>query len=173
MAVSPSGIISEPLDKLADLIAACTTFQTWTGTANTAAAKLRIYPVATPSATRPCAILKWESMTVRRGGYIDGIMRIVWEAEVSSTYSSGSGKNDDTSAAYEFTNSLGVILAEMMQDAEDTSGTLYIPYLTGIRSDTNPLRRSGPTGLDSTTGSGKNVDYIQWHSILNWGIPAR
>ncbi len=48
MAVSPTGVLSKPIDLLEDLIAESATFQTWVGAASAAAAKTSIHLLQLP-----------------------------------------------------------------------------------------------------------------------------
>lgn len=120
MAVTAAGRLSLPLDNLQDLIANSGNFQTWTGTANAAAAKARIHVQAEgPSYTRPAAIVSlgpdddWRSVQDSAGAaghYVDtGMLRVQFEANVAS-----GNQADHTDALYEFTNNVGAIIDDML-----------------------------------------------------------
>ena len=159
MSVAASGNISLGIDKLRTLIAGSTNFQSWTGTANSTAALARVYTIGSTSVTRPCAIVRWLSLRIKRGGFVSGILEIMFEAATSSAYQmTGAEASDFTSAAYEFTNSIGAILHDMSLNSE-AGGELFIPS-SGLEIVTG-LARSNIT---------EQTDLHQWHVRVPYGL---
>lgn len=114
MTVSPSGNLSLPLKYLRDTIAGSSTFQTWTSSANAAAALAHVYIlVAASDYTNPCAVVEWESARwdlesrgTRNMFEQSGGLRIIFQDAIS--------ESAESDAAYDFTNNVGAILADMM-----------------------------------------------------------
>ena len=86
MAVTPTGSYGKALSNVRDLIANTTAFQTWTGTANAGAAAARVHLcAASPTATRPFAVVRWGGLLSMRkvayGFYQDGgVVNVHFEA---------------------------------------------------------------------------------------------
>lgn len=141
MPVTPSGIISLPLQYLAELLAASAVFQVWTGAANETEALDSIHYVgrADPAAlARPYAIASFaaDSGTMNRqaGGVgssfgISGGVGLILFNDVNAALSI-----EDQVLA--FANKVGAILAEMAAAAgtggrfDFTSATWAGPFLT-------------------------------------------
>lgn len=108
-------------DKVADLIAASATFQTWVSAANEAAAKPRAYqyPTENSSITRPCAFV-WppSNEQIGLGGYGNGSLELHFESAVTST-------DTDAVAAETFSATCRAIVREMMVTSQQ-SGRLLL-----------------------------------------------
>lgn len=135
---TPTGIISLPIDALADLVSASSTFQTWVSAANQAAAKLRVYQGAVEGSeyTRPFALVSTpEGLQFggRHGGFASGSLNLIFEDDVDSA-----DADDPTAALNSFANTVGAVLAEI-DSASRGSGSLYV---RGIESIAGPARSS-------------------------------
>lgn len=148
MPTSASDILSEPLDKIADLIAGGAVFQSWTGTASTAAAKAYCYIQATEVFTRPGVVISWRRATVGRGGYVRGLIQLIFEATTPAAYVRGTGaeKTDHTSATYAFLNSVGGIVRQIMEQAEGSG--IPVVLSAGVDSTHVVARSDLPDGED-------------------------
>lgn len=128
MAVSPTGILSTPLDSLAELVASSTSFQTWVGALDATAAKAKVYRTARDQSgasawARPFALATIPSgwnLTDALQQYATGSMHLLFEDDVDSA---NAGSHED--AAYEFTNNVGAVIKEMIRNAS-SPGYLYV-----------------------------------------------
>lgn len=126
--MAATGILSAPLDALADLVAASATFQTWVGAANAAAAKPRVYRSARDGSggsgyTRPfaLAVLPAEfGVMLTHGSFASGAMDVLFEADIAS-----GDLDSHEDAGYEFANKIGAIIDEMMA-ASYGGGYLFV-----------------------------------------------
>lgn len=168
MAVTPTGVLCGPVDEVANLIAASPAFQTQVGFPGSAAnAKTKVYGVARAATgfgalpyARPFALVTWQSLFVRRGGFGRGVGWFMFEAEPSAEYRFTPAAplgSDPQSAAYEFGNWVGAVLAEMMIESEK-GGRLIVPE-DGIKL-AHPIQRS-------LTEEG--VDYFQAAFTIEFG----
>lgn len=113
MAVSPSGILSLPLDYLRTTIANSSTFRTWTSSASVAAAKARVYLVESAAPTYPFALVGWKDgmqLDSEEGGARnffrqDGSLELLFRSQVSDAF--------DSDDVYSHLNNVGAILQEM------------------------------------------------------------
>lgn len=159
MAVTPTGIISAPLDALASLVASSTTFQAWVGAIDEAAAKPRAYPIAATGQgefafVRPFALIYFvPGFRIKRGGYGSGNLQILFEAAVNPDYAAD---GQDADAVFGFTNKVGDILKEMMVNSE-ASGRLFLPDNAFVLA-AGP-HRSGPKEADDYLQAAFNVQY--------------
>lgn len=174
MAVTPSGLLSLPLDALADLLAGTDAFQAWTGAATAAAAKERIHPhavCADPNDASyallwPYAVINWApGLTISWGGYARGPLSLIFESAVSTEYQrDGDQSRDYKSAAYEHLNQVGAVLQEAYENSE-ASGSLILDSKQGFRL----LRVGRPTEAQLANGE---LDFYQSIWEVNWGIRA-
>ena len=126
MSTTPTGLLSKPLDYLRHTVAASTTFQTWTSSADEAAALAHVYPVevvpsgadepariAALTAALPFAVVDWMpgARRVKIGGgsrnyfQTEGDLGLLFRAAISAS--------DAGDAAYDFLNKIGAIISEM------------------------------------------------------------
>lgn len=142
MAVSPAGPISLTLDHLRNSIAGSTSFRTWTGTANEAAALVRVHAVenrtALGSADMPFAVVNWLP-DYRRIGHADGSARqfrqegslmVTFRGEIVSPNAA------EPDAAYSFLNNVGAV----MNDMEALSATATYLSISGMTFINPPHR---------------------------------
>lgn len=113
MAVSPSGILSLPLSYLETTVANSSTFQTWTGTANAAAAKARIHiGRAASTADLPLAGVGFGGEfrryieTAPSDFQTDSVVELFFTDNFSSSLS-------EEDAAYTFLNQVGPIMSDI------------------------------------------------------------
>ena len=160
MATNPTSDLAMVLDSLRTLIATSSTFQTWTSTASVALAKVRVYGFAEASPTRPCAYVGWVNGRVKRGGYISGQLKVIFEMATAAAYQqAGAEATDFLSAAYDFVNSAGQVLEDMMEQSE-APGYLFIPA-RGI--DFQQVAR---------TDREDQTDYHQLHCTIPYGLDS-
>jgi hypothetical protein len=160
--VEPSGWISEPLERLRDLIADCTAFQTWVGAADAAAAKLHIHYHGYTGNTRPFVVIG--DMPGYRIGLRDthgtprlsGNLWLAAEAAVGADY-----LRTDDDAGLEFGNAWGAVLAEMV--AKAGTGASYNMELASLERVDGPNRSS-----DEERAQGE--DFIQEIWQVTWGF---
>jgi len=120
MPITPVGPLSVPLDKLADLFASSPAFRSWTSLSTVESAKERVYVTARSASgsgayIRPFVLLALVSAcSIRRGGYPEGFIDILFEADVSSLT-----KSLPTEAYYEFANNVGLILQDVIKASEE------------------------------------------------------
>ena len=112
MAVSPTGMLSLPIDYLRDTIANSSTFQTWTGTANATAAKARTHVGrAAGSATHPLACVGYSSGFRRFSNELD-----VWQQDnvLQLLFRDDFSRSLNESDAYDtFANQVGAVMEDM------------------------------------------------------------
>ena len=136
MPVTPSGIQSAAIDSLRDLVAGSATFQSWTGTSTSAAAKERVYVRAVDGEgpigyVAPFAIIVPQSFHVNIvvGAFSGGELLLYFEGDVSAEY-----RANHKDATYEFTNYCGAIIKEVM------AGSYATLFITDIESTSPPVR---------------------------------
>lgn len=168
MTVAASGILSAPIDALAALVAASTTFQSWTGTASAAAAlaycyKAEVGQIDGSTWKRPFArIGQSEEFEVQRGGYGLGVLVLDFEAAVSADYQEGgASENDFVSALYEFTNKVGAIIADVRTGSEG-SAALIVTAITMVVQPQRPR--------EEVLGGAKD-DYFWCRFAVHFGLP--
>jgi len=141
VSVDPSGMLSEPLDNLATLIANCATWRTWVEADTVAEAKASIYPspVDFDDMARPYACIWWDREFRKRAiaEYTSvagpNSLELVIEADVPEAY-----RDDHTDAMYWFLNQLGAIIAEA--EALVATGNYFLAR--GWHMERNAIRRS-------------------------------
>lgn len=118
MAITPTGIMSVPVDKLRNLIKDSSTFRTWTGSATAAIAKDRVYPFAKPRSgvVWPHCVVGWQPRGLRTAvplrEYLEGIvLYLTFEALISV--------DDEPNSTYTLTNNMGPIIQEMWINSAD------------------------------------------------------
>lgn len=163
MAVTPTGHLGKALDNLRTLVANSSTFQTWTGTATTAAAKARIYieSADTGSPTRPfCVVGFGEDFAISKVGggtgntyRNDGSLLLWFEGAVSSGNAA-----DSEDAAYEFLNDVDGILS----DCQTLSGSGGYINVTEFGLLLGPER--------SAPAQGETDDYMVMAFSVAYGI---
>ncbi len=116
MPVTPSGIMSLPLAHLRTLVANCSSFQSWTGAANAAAAEAFIHLVNLPddSLVRPYVLIdfndKWKSQKVAEFQFEKrGELYLLFEDDVAVA-----NQASEADAVFDFMNNVGAVLEEMM-----------------------------------------------------------
>ncbi len=142
MALSAAGAITLPLENLRTLIANCTAFQTWTGTADAAEAKTRIelFAATCSTLTLPAAAIDfaapnnfWQAQKQFDGSVPlfvrTGSADISFEMEITEAY------RDDPEQSYmELANDIGGIIDDMLELA----GTDEYLMLTGLSVKAGP-----------------------------------
>lgn len=125
-------------DKVADLIASSTTFQTLVSEASEAAAKNHVYQIAAEQAdmARPCAVV-WlpDNEQVGRGGYGNGDLQIHFESAVLASAA-------DATAGESFRATCRNIVQEMMTESAN-GGRLLLRSI--VLSDPIARMRHGQT----------------------------
>ncbi len=132
MVTAATSRLSKPIDFLRDTIANSATFITWTGSANAAAAKLKVFvneqgspDEDLPLSAMPLAIVQWESFD---RFFTSKGENNLFESDGSLSLRFYAGITDDDneeSALYEFLNNVGAVIDEMGQLA-GTAGFLDI-----------------------------------------------
>ena len=136
MTVTPSGMLSLPLNYLKLTLAASSTFQAMVSAADAAAALAFIHPVQTDEQP-PFAVLDWDPgwrRTAIAGGsrnvfQQDGTLTLLLRAMID-------GEHDEEEAAYTFINDVGDIIADM----EELAGTAGFLNITTISITDGPSR---------------------------------
>lgn len=155
MPVTPSGILSLPLDYLRDLIAAVTAFQTWTSTASAAAAKARIHVQLLNAANivRPFAVVGFGPGTVftppSLGAFGQHNLHLMLE---SAAITAGTSHQD---AVFQFLNDTGPII-EGAANLAGTPGYLFVQQIEFIK-------------VCERSAQAESVDYIQAHWVFRTG----
>lgn len=143
MAVTPNGILSEPLDVLADMISESATFQTFVGAGSAAIAKQRVYisgrlAAGTDAFERPFALISPNDFSIELNSFGTGTLDVLFEADVSSE-----NQSSFADATFEFLNDFGNILDELMASSY-TGGNLLIQRITSTmppqRANFNQIR---------------------------------
>jgi len=159
MAVTPSGILSEPLGYLRDTIAASTAFQAWVGAADAAEAKESIYPVAARVASMPYCVIDWAENWARiadAGGTRNhfaggGDLVMTFQAAIAD----GLGEAD---AAWTFMNNVGAVISDM----EKLAGTDPYLNITEISKENGPVRPTEDEVQSATDAAGNLIgDFYQ------------
>ena len=162
MAVVGTGAFCLPLENLRTLLANCSAFQTWTGTANATAAKARISLFAENIDTLPTATITWgaqnnyasdkafggEGGTYIRGGNAD----IFFIGDLESTYAAYEDTLDDL--MLDFCNGIGAI----MDDLDELAGTDAYLDVTGWQKVGGPMR----SGKEETEKIVELVVRVSW-----------
>ena len=123
MPVTPSGILTEPLVALRDLVASSVTFQTWTGSADATTAVARAYLLVAPAnAPRPYALIDFGDITRERSVLNGGRS---WQTRPGSTMllwfqADGAGVAEPD-ASFTFCNAVGGIWEDMEKAAGNYS----------------------------------------------------
>lgn len=162
MAVTPSGILSKPVDEFATMLANVAAFQTWVDADDASEAISSIYPhgIETGLDNRPfCAIhLDGYKSTAIGGGFGNtfsdsGAVLLVFEAAVGDD-------NIDSipDAVNEFLNAVGSIIAGL----KSLSGVDGYPHIRTLD------RYSGPSRVDAAEAN-TSEDYIQMAFTATWG----
>lgn len=123
-------------EKLATMLSNVTAFQTWTGTANAAAALAKIHQVTCSHSawSRPCALIGFDisSINSERVALNEFTItpksdyRIVFEQSLGGSYSS-----DPEGGAKQFLDSVGLIIDGLLE----LSGTSPYPSIAYIRGE--------------------------------------
>lgn len=165
-APAAAGPISVATDNVADLISNSAEFQTWTSTADAAAAKLRIHQVAldedvTPAPTYPlCALSFPTRMTFTRGGYpAEASMEAFFKDAIAS-----GDLSDHLAVGRRFANSVGVIIQELY-DLAEAGGALLVPK-DGITLLQHPTRTMRAQEANSSTQFMVASFEIRWGAKL-------
>jgi hypothetical protein len=159
---NPSGILSTPIDALADLIAGSTTFQAWVGAPDSPTAKLRVYVSARSASgaeayVRPFALVivpDGFTMNIMTGHFASGELKVLFEANTVTGH-------DHTDSTYDFANQIGQILDDVMV-ASYAPGALLI---SGISMVTPPQR------ADLIEEGGQD-DYFQCMVSVKYGLSS-
>lgn len=129
MPVAAANFLSLAVDGVRDALSQSTTFRTWTGTANAAAAKLRALPVESlTTETLPHAtLLAVDCARERTGGAGAGSL---WSGDVvvSVLFRETISQADTTDAYYAFMNTVGAVWAEV--EAQAVAKTRYADIRT-------------------------------------------
>jgi hypothetical protein len=140
MPVAPTGPFSVPIDALAQLVIASTTFIAWHAASRSGLTVAEhVYTIATygeppPGLLRPHAmIVVPEGAVLARGGYFRGTLRLRFERDVPVEYA---GSHSD--AGLDFLNGVGAIMSEVVIGAEG-GGKLFIPD-GGVKFEFPPQR---------------------------------
>lgn len=143
--VSATGWISGPLDAVADLLASCAAFQTWLGVVGAVAAKARIYPIDVTEAEviRPCAIVSYGKR--RLNSISAGTPTCEYDRSVILMFQSLAMYSGTRAAMVDFTNNIGAITAEFMENSVDAN---MPPILSMEALDGFPCRAMPESELD-------------------------
>ncbi len=161
MATIPSGVFAVQLLNLKNLIANGSNFQTWTGAANSTAAKAFIHYFDAPAATTGnfCEIWPGEDWSLRRNSELyfsdAGTVAVMFRSDIADA---DEPETELADAALTFMNSIGGIVDDMMNDA-DTSGLMV---LQEINLDFGP-QRSWPQ-------EGESNAYFECAFIVSYGL---
>ena len=115
-----TGIFNGPLDKLADLIAGTTTFQTWvghTGSAASAKAHIYFYDLPSGSLTLPFALLDIgpDYRTFAIAGGAGQVYNM--DSELIMHLEGAAGTGTDSAKLVAFMETIGALIAELKDDA--------------------------------------------------------
>lgn len=173
--VAATGPISLPLSALRTILSNCAQFQTWTSTANAAAALAKIYLVATPlaSISRPFAWISHRNGIAGLSLQRDQLTPVSGSTEIAYAGSgslvlgfeanlAGTSGFDAADEEFTFTNAIGQIIKEMFI----LSGRAGYMNLEGVQSLTPP-QRSHPDESSSGASSGGG-SYIRHIFAVNW-----
>lgn len=125
MTVTPDGILSKPVDVLADMISTSATFQTFVGAPTAQVAKNRVYvsgklATGTDQFERPFALISTNDFRIELNSFGTGTLDVMFEADVSSE-----NQSTYSDATFAFMNDFGNILDELMASSY-TGGNLLI-----------------------------------------------
>lgn len=159
MAIVPAGMISLPLSYLRATIAESAAFQSWTGTADAAAALLRIFPVATESVIYPLCLVDWadnfkrsmDAAGSRNYFRQDGDLAMIFMDIVDPAH-------DETEASYDFMNKVGAVIDEM----ESYAGKPGYLDIQSIAIESGPMRPK-LAEVESTA-----LDYYQVNLVVEY-----
>ena len=175
MAVAGTGQISLRLDEFEDLLAASSSFRTWTGAEDAAAAHAFIHRCTfsddeqgdatdaawrtSRAAKRPLAVVSIENAHGRLVGAPNawgrgGAVRVVFEAMADS----GEAGLSDEDAIVTFYNTLGAVLSDLEADT-----TTPAPLITAHRI-MRPAARMDPAEVAAGA-----LDVIQCEVEISWG----
>jgi hypothetical protein len=163
--MAAAGIVAEPTQLLAELVASSPAFQAAVGAADEAEALARVHQVTAKSGTltRPFAIVSMVvAHQIRRGGFGSGDLVLLFEMAVDPAYArqpADDGDQDLGPATEAIRNWAGAVVEEMMLEQEN-GGRLIV---RGINQE-GPIIRS-PKGAD--------VDFFQLCYRVQWGAVRR
>jgi hypothetical protein len=157
MAVTPTGIISEPINLAKELVAQSATFQSWVNptTPTLFEAQQHVYAVARSSGgiaryDRPFCLIglpEGHRWTPGMGEYATGSsFMLIFEADTPAAYRSDDLHQD---AAYDFTNKLGGVIEDMINVATSVVDTLFF----------NTFELAGP--IQRSNMADEDEDYFQ------------
>jgi hypothetical protein len=161
-----SGFLSKSIDALKTLVAASSTFQTWVGAedAAAAAAYVHLFTVG-ESAVRPCAVvLRGENQDVSfRRGRANGTLAVRFLGEDAPD-----DWETDSSDCVTFEDTIGAIVAEM-EALEGTDGHLIVRDIA---------KAAGPAVTDEDEvgvriddeGDGATGRYWIYEFTVTWGL---
>lgn len=163
--MAATGIISEATRLAAELVAACTSWQTWTETADETEALSRVHEISLRGSQRawPFAVVGPPKKQVGRGGFGPGQITVIFEDLVPEEYQRGElddGEIDNSAGSEEFRNNVGAVINEMM-DVQEEGGRLFVRT---IDLADNVIRRSEHTD---------KYDYFQLVATINYGATTR
>lgn len=167
MSVNPTGMVSLPLHYLRETIAATSAFQTWTGTANKAAALAYVPVLVDTVGDLPVCAVGWGEGLARSVVAGGTHSHFVQEGDLSMLFLGAiSGDHDEADAAYTFLNSIGAILADM----EELAGTAGYLDIRGFVLDLGPRRANEDEKKALRKAAGGLVgDYFQMGFAVEYG----
>ncbi|WP_166820516.1 hypothetical protein [Thalassoroseus pseudoceratinae] len=153
MPINPSGILSTPADKLAELVSESSTFQSWVSADDATEALDSVFIQARSASgdgeySRPFALIYFEGFSNGLNRYANGTLYLLLEADVT--------ESTHQDSAYEFTNQAGAIVAEVMAGSY-AGGKLFI---RSINSAVPPQRAD----------FNESEDYIQQYYSIDYGL---
>lgn len=130
--------MATPMSYLRDTLAASATFRTWTGSADAAAAKLKIYYSSHASGTYPCAVINLENSNTEQIATATSKET----GELLLEFYDDIGTSDDGTALDDLDQKVRAIKSEMMAVAH-TAGMLCIESMdVGFPFRTSPEEES-------------------------------
>jgi hypothetical protein len=164
--MAATGIVAEPTQAMADLVASSPAFQAAVGLGSEAAALARVYLISAKGiqVERPFAIV---SLPVNqrggRGAFSSGEIIVIFEMEVDAAYKRDPEAEDDEvdsgPASEAIRNWAGAVIEEVMNEQEN-GGRLI-------------LRRYQQEGGLFRSPKGEDVDYFQLAYRFYWGTEPR
>lgn len=165
MSVTPTGILSKPLNALREAVALSTAFQTWVDAGDDDDARDRVYIMAAPEDFPACPFavvdfgeFKRERMTInpaRPFQQMDPSESLLYfRAEVDPA-------DDANDAAYNFCNNVGAVLADLEAYAGDRlNGFPFIIQIEMIAAPTRIRFEQRPT----------SGDFIECMFAIHWSV---
>lgn len=135
--VTPTGMLSLPIDYLRNTVASSSTFRTWTSTASEALAKVRVHAVSAASnATAPLAVAGWLPGYTRTK--VGGASRNHFEGQgqLILLFRAAISEAANADAEYDFLNKVGAVVSEM----ELVAGTATYLDIESITLSDGPYR---------------------------------